>query len=449
MTSLLRLLILPLLAGVCLAQQTPTPLSQLPASARQLIEVKVTGSQRFAEKAIVAATGLQLGTPVSDDDFKKAARRLGDIGAFTDIDYSFSYSVAGTKLEFRVHDATKFVPARFEDFVWFTDTELRRRIQDHVPLYDGELPASGNMADQVSDVLQAMLVERAIPGHVDYVRTGKPDGPVESIDYAVSDVLIRVRNIGFTGIAAADRSALEDAAQQFSGREYSRTRLDAFVERQLLPVFHSRGYLKAVCGEPQPKVVQMPQGDLADNVGGPRNQTVVDVTFAVTPGSVYKLKSLAWSGNHEFPTDTLDKMINAKIDAPADTVRLTDDLKSVQKLYGSRGHITASIKVNAHFDDAAGTVDLVLGINEGPVFHMGDLQFRGLDNSLTAKLREAWRLRQGDTYDASYLAEYLPEAQKLLPSRFDWEVASHVTANLGDKSVDVDLIYSVKAPAQQ
>jgi outer membrane protein assembly factor BamA len=437
-----------LLAAVCLAQ-TPPPISQLPVSARQLIEVKVTGSQHFPERAIVATTGLQLGTPVTDDDFKKAARRLGDTGAFTDIDYSFSYSVAGTKLEFRVHDATKFVPARFEDFVWFSDAELLRRIQQHVPLYDGQLPASGNMADQVSDVLQAMLVEKAVPGHVDYVRTGKPDGPVESIDYSVSDVLIRVRNIEFNGLSDADRSALEDAARQFSGREYSRTHLDAFVERQLLPVFHSRGYLKAVCGEPQPKVVQMPQGDLADNVGGPRNQTVVDVTFEVTPGLVYKLKSLAWSGNHNIPTDTLAKMVNVKIGAPADTVRLTDDLKSVQKLYGSRGYITASIKVNAHFDDAASTVDIALSVSEGPVFHMGDLQFRGLDNSLTAKLREAWKIRQGDTYDATYLAEYLPEAQKLLPSRLDWEVASHVTANLGDKSVDVDLIYSVRAPAQQ
>jgi hypothetical protein len=34
----------------------------------------------------------------------------------------------------------------------------------------------------------------------------------------------------------------------------------------------------------------------------------------------------------------------------------------------------------------------------------------------------------------------------LLPVNFDWDVASHVTANLRDKSVDVDLIYTVKAP---
>jgi hypothetical protein len=77
---------------------------------------------------------------------------------------------------------------------------------------------------------------------------------------------------------------------------------------------------------------------------------------------------------------------------------------------------------------------------------MGDLEFRGLDNSLEAKLRNLWKIRQGDVYDATYLSDYLPAAHKLLPVNLDWEVTPHVTANARDKSVDVDLIYSAKAP---
>jgi len=420
------------------------PLAQMPASTRQLIAVKATGSTRFSEDAIVATTGLQLGTAIEEDDFKKAARILGDTGAFSDIAYSFSYSNAGTKLELHVTDAEKFVPAHFEDFVWFSDAEMRRRIKEHVPLFDGELPVSGRMADEVSDVLQAMLVEQAVPGHVNYVRSGKPDGPIESFDYSVSDVLIRVRNVEFTGVAAADLPALEAAAQGIAGRQYSRSRLDAFVQRQLLPVYYARGYLKAVCGEPQPKAVKEPDGEPDE---GPRNQTVVDVAFAVTPGQQYKLKSLEWEGNHEFPTETLEKMVPLKFGHPANTVRLTEELQEVQKLYGSRGFITASVKAQAEFDQAAAEVAMRVEVKEGPVYHMGDLEFRGLDNSLTAKLRSVWKLRQGDVYDATYLDSYLSEARKLLPSRLDWEISPHATANVRDKTVDVDMIFSVKAPS--
>jgi outer membrane protein insertion porin family len=446
--ALSRLLLLLLFAGLRLpgmgqGASAQKPLAQMPASARQLIAIKVTGSKRFLEVAVAAATGLQMGTAVNDDDFKRAARRLGDMGVFTDIAYSFSYSSAGTKLELHVTDAAKFLPARFEDFVWFSDAELRQRIKEHAPLFDGELPLYGRLADEVSDVLQAMLVEKSIPGHVEYLRTGKPDGPVESINYHVTDVLIQVRNIEFTGAAAADLPALEAAGQRLPDHEYSRSRLNLLVQRQLLPAYYARGYLRAEFGEPQPKVVKQPAAETED---GPRNQTVVDVTFAVTPGQQYKLKSIEWSGNHEFSTDTLQKMVRAEPGQPANTVRLGDNLKDIQKLYGSRGFITCTVKPDAQFNDAAGTVVIRLDVKEGYVYHMGELEFRGLDNSLTAKLRNAWKIRPGEVYDSTYLSEYLPAAHKLLPTALDWDVAPHVTANVRDRSVDVDLIYSVKAP---
>lgn len=199
-----RLLLLPLILLIALSvpdtglgTAPQKPLAQMPESARQLIAIKVSGSKRFPEAAIAAATGLQMGTIVNEDDFKKAARTLGDTGVFTDIAYNYSYSSAGIKLELHVTDVDKFVPARFEDFVWFSDAELLKRIKEHSPLFDGELPLFGGLAAEVSDVLQAMLVENAIPGHVEYVRAGKPDGPVESINYHVTDVLIQVRHIEF------------------------------------------------------------------------------------------------------------------------------------------------------------------------------------------------------------------------------------------------------------
>lgn len=449
MKAFSRSLILLSLAALCLPasgqnSRPQTPLAKMAPSAQKLIAITVTGSQHFPEPAVAAATGLQIGSPVTDDDFKKAARTLGDSGAFADIQYTYSYSSAGTKLELHVTDADKFVPAHFEDFVWFSDAELLRRIQQQVPLFQGYVPLSGRMADEVSDVLETMLVENAIPGHVDYVRSSKGDGPVESIEYKVSEVLVRIRNIEFTGASEKQLPALQAAAEKMPDREYSRSRLALLVQRQLLPIFHAHGYLKAAFSDPQPHVVTQPSAD--NIVEGIHNQTVVDVTYTVTPGRQYTLKSLEWSGNRAIPTETLEKMVPAPIGEPANTVRLTDNLKSVQQLYGSRGYITATIKVNADFEQDSSAVRLRLDVSEGPIYRMGDLEFRGLDNALTAKLRSAWKLRQGDVYDSTYLNQYLPAAQKLLPASLDWDVSSHVTANIRDKTVDVDLIYSAKAP---
>jgi len=415
----------------------------LPPSARKLIEINVTGTKRFTPQEIAAASGLLIGATVDDQEFRKAARQLGETGAFNDISYTFSYSSAGTKLTFQVTDADKFVPAHFADFVWFSDQELLQKLHERVPLFNGELPTTGRLPDQVSDILQAMLVENNIPGHVEYLRSSTPAGRFDAIDYTVSNIIIRIRNVEFTGAGPGELPLLLAAAAKLSSRDYFRALMNGFVEHSVLPIYHERGYLKAASAPPEPKVVK-PSTSEANNERSA--VTLVDVTLAITPGIQYKLAGWRWSGNKEFTTDDIEALLHAKTGQPANTVQLEEDLRSVQRLYGSRGYVTATIKADAQYDDAAATVVYQLGVTEGYLYRMGDLEFRGLDNGLTAKLRAAWKLRPGDVYDSTYLAQYLPQARKLLTATVDWDVSTHTTANQRDKTVDVDLQYTAKAP---
>jgi outer membrane protein assembly factor BamA len=438
--------LLPILFWLSAAVQAQTnPSAQaMPPSAYKLIAVKVTGSKRFTSGEVAAASGLPVGTIAHEDDFKKAARQLGESGAFNSIAYTFSYSSAGTRIEFQVTDADKFLPVGFTDFVWFTDEDLRQRIHQRVPLFKGELPTSGRLPDQVSDVLQALLVENDIPGHVEYRRNSDKNDQPMSIDYNVAGVSIRIRQVEFPGAGAAELPLLQAAAEKLVDREYSRAFMNNFIEHSLLPIYREDGYLKAACAPPQTKAVK--PGAAPDTNDNRTKPTFVDVTFPVAPGHQYKLTRWQWSGNKEIPTDALQPLLHAKAGQTANTLQLEDDLRAVQELYGSRGYVTAAIKANAEFDDAAGTVAYQLDVSEGPVYHMGELEFRGIDNNLTARLRAAWKLRPGDVYDATYLKQFLPQARKLLPANLDWEVSTHVTPLTRDKTVDVDLQYTAKAP---
>ena len=427
---------------LCLPAPAQTTTPRTPANYK-LIAVKVTGSHRFTSEEVAAASGLPTGTIAHEEDFKKAARQLGESGAFNNVAFTYNYSTAGTRLEFQVIDADKFVPARFTDFVWFTDQDLLQKIHERIPLFKGDLPATGRLPDQVSDVLQALLVENAIPGHVEYLRKNDKSEHLESIDYNVAGVSIRIQHADFPGAAAAELPLLQAAAERLTDREYSRDFMANFTEHALLPIFRERGYLKVQCAPPQPKVVKSLPADPGDNTTKP---TFVDVTFAVTPGIQYKLTRWYWTGNQIIPSATLDPFLHAKAGQTANTLQLDNDLRAVQELYGSRGYVMATVKVSAEFDDAAGTVIFNLAVNEGALFHMGELEFRGIDNNLTARLRAAWKLRAGDVYDSTYLKQFLPQARKLLPPTLDWEVSTHVTALTGNKTVDVDLQYSAKAP---
>jgi outer membrane protein assembly factor BamA len=433
---LTRLLLSSLLLCLSAAAQTQPPVSY------KLIAVKVTGSKRFTQEDVAAASGLPIGTIAHEEDFKKAARQLGETGAFGDITYTYTYSSAGTRLEFHVVDADKFVPARFADFVWFTDEELLHKLHDRIPLFNGELPANGRLPDQVSDVLQAMLVENAIPGRVEYVRNNGKDERLESIAYNVAGVSIRIHHAEFPGAGADELPLLQAAAEKLFDREYSRDYMNNFIEHDLLPIYREHGYLKASCASARPKVIKPDTSDAVDNKQPP---TFVEVTFPVTPGLQYKLTKWDWSGNKEIASDQLDPLLHARTGQTANTIQLGNDLREVKLLYGSRGYILAAIKVNAEFDDVVGGVTYHLAVQEGALYRMGELQFRGLDNNLTARLRAAWKIRPGEVYDATYLKQFLPQARKLLPPTLDWEVDPHVTAIARDKTVDVDLQYTAKA----
>jgi outer membrane protein assembly factor BamA len=215
-----------------------------------------------------------------------------------------------------------------------------------------------------------------------------------------------------------------------------------FIDHTVLPIYREHGYLRVSCAAPQPRVVKPATAEPSGNSTKP---TFVDLTFPVTPGIQYKVTRWDWSGNKVIPSDKLDSFLHVKAGQIANTIQLDKDLRAIQEFYGSRGYVIATIRADAEFDNLAGTVVFHLVVNEGSVFHMGELEFRGLDNNLTARLRNAWKLRPGDVYDSSYLKEFLPQARKLLPASLDWDVVTHVTALTGSKTVDVDLQYTAKA----
>ena len=242
------------------AQKHPTSKAS-PAAATKLVALKATGTARYTDKEILAASGLQLGQDAADGDFKEAVRHLGDSGLFGDIAYSYSSSSAGVKLELQLTDTdqSKLVPARFENFVWFTDDELRTALERRVPLFKQLLPLTGNLPDGVSEALQALLTEKRFPGRVNYLREGdESGGPLHAIVYRVEEVGIRIRAFEFPGASPEQAALLATAARRSIGASYERSALAAVAKFDLLPVYLQRGYLKAAFGPSNARVVPQP-----------------------------------------------------------------------------------------------------------------------------------------------------------------------------------------------
>ncbi len=428
-------------------QKPATSGKTAPVTASKLIALKATGTTRYTDKEILAASGLELGQNAADGDFKEAVRRLGDTGLFSEILYSYSSTNAGVKLDLQITDIdpSKLVPAHFENFVWFTDAELLTAVQRRVPLFKGLLPLTGNLPDRVSEALQAILTEKHFPGRVDFLRVEDQSGGVlQAVDYHVEEVSIRIRNLEFPGASPEQTTLLTAAAHRLKVAEYGRSVLAATAQLDLLPVYLQRGYLKAAFGPSDARVVLEaapetgPQA--APAADEPANTDLeVDAIVPVTAGKMYSASGVDWKGNSAVAITEVASLIHQTPGQPADAVRLLQDLENVAKLYRSRGYMAVQVKPEAQFDDDKSTVHYELDIVEGDLYKMGELEILGLDTQAKARMIEAWTLREGQPYNANYLKKFLADTGPLLPRGADWAVSTHETLDAKDKTVEVEI----------
>jgi len=422
-------------ADVAAQKHAGTP-KAAPVLAYRLIELKVTGSQRYTEKEILPASGLVLGQNVVEADFKEASRRLGDTGLFSDIAYSFAYSAAGTKLELQLTDVeeSKLVPAHFENFVWFTDAQLFAEIQKRVPLFKPRMPVSGTMPDNVEQALQAVIDEKRIPARVDYLREApEKEGSLIGIAYRVEALEIRIRNVEFPGATPDQLSALQAAAHKLTGAAYMRSPLAQVASIEFMPVCLQRGYLKAAFADSEARVVTQSEGEVE-----------VDAILPLTPGKVYSTSAVEWKGNTVIPADDLQRLIRLPTGQPADAVHLARDLEQVAKLYHTKGYMMARIMPKPMLDDDHSTVRYELNVHEGDQFKMGEFEVIGLDSQAKAHLEAVWKLREGEPYDSEYPKRFLNESSRLVPAGVPWEIGIHEAVNEKDKTVDVTIRFSAR-----
>lgn len=441
--------------SIAAPRQRPTASKGPAANPHKLIAVKATGSSRYNDKEILAASGLELGQNTAEADFQEAVQRLGNSGMFSEVLYSFSYSDAGTQVNFQLTDIdkSKLVAAHFENFVWFTESELRASLEQRVPLFQDRLRVTGPMPDLVTQALQALLDERHLPGRVDYLREGKPDGgDLIGIVYRVEEIGIHIHSVDFPGATPEQAIFLTRGARKLMDVEYSRSMLATVAHYDLLPLFLQRGYLKAVFGPAEAHVLtasptQATNPTSAQSAVSPnlpeetniQNAVEVNAILPVVPGKQYSVSDVNWKGNSVVTTKEALTYIHLVVGEPADAIRLLSDIDDLKKLYRSRGYMAVQIKPIPKMDDEKSTVAYDINIAEGDLYRMGEIEILGVDTPSRDRLREAWALREGQPYNADYTRKFLDDASRLLPKGLQYSVKVDEELDARDKTVDVTI----------
>jgi outer membrane protein assembly factor BamA len=287
------------------------------------------------------------------------------------------------------------VPVVFDNFVWFTDDELKAAIRERIPAFDGTIPDAGGATDTIVKALGDLLRGKNFPGRVEYAPSAELSGRNPEHLFAVKGGNLGVCTLSYPGARAVPEMTLLQKSVGILSNEFSRKFVGAYAEGTLLPLYHERGYLRAGFLTPQAKLRTTP-----DCRG-------VAVTIEVDEGMAYVWEKAEWAGNGTLSAQELDAALGMKQNEIANGLKIAGNLDAVRKAYGRKGHLTPTFSAAPGFDDAKRRVTFRFKVNEGPQYRMGTLTINGLSERDTNDLKVRWGLQSREIYDASYINEFV------------------------------------------
>src|SRR5260221_4028793 len=117
--------------------------------------------------------------------------RLSGLGIFSAVNSRFSAKGDGIALEFQVSEAVTYALS-FDNFPWFTDSEIGDAIRASVGLFTGESPDSGTMVEQITDVLEKLLASHNIKGAVTHHLLAQAAGDGMTMQFPVGRLPLRI-----------------------------------------------------------------------------------------------------------------------------------------------------------------------------------------------------------------------------------------------------------------
>lgn len=384
--------------------QGPAP---SPVPSASIASIKVTGSQKFPQDQIIAASGLKTGDVVTKEQIQEATNRLVSLGIFSTVNFRYTAKGDAIDLEFQVQEAPAY-PIVFDNFPWFSDAEIGDAIRKQVGLFTGEAPDGGTIVDEMTAVIENMLDAQKIKGNVTHQLLSAAVGDGSVMQFHLDGAPLRVQSVQFGDALAMDSEKLKDRVPDIKGQPYSRFAVEVFDNEHVRPLYAEKGFLRAQIGPPQTQLVP--------DVNDPR-ETAVALSIPIAPGPVYTLDRLIVEGYRNVELDAASALAlgGVKLGEVADGMKIEALWQKIEAYYGQRGYLDMKLTAEPIFDDAAHKVSYRAVILEGAQYRMGEMVITGLSLDAEKRLRQAWQILPGQIFDDGYYELHLKILSK--PSR--------------------------------
>jgi outer membrane protein assembly factor BamA len=379
-----------------------------PTATATLRQISTDGLKSLPESAVVPFTGLTIGSQVARADLQSGADHLLQTGLFTTVNYTFQTRGDGVSATYHLEEAPR-LPVYFDNFPWFSDTELADAIRAKLPFYDDRLPAEGGAVEQASAAIIALMAARGLHSPIEHQPIANPLDAGDVLQFHVLGASLQIASITFSDSALAASLPIQQHLAEIAGKEYSRSAIDIFLAEQIRPFYLERGFLRVKLGPPEVRLAGDPNQKLPDRL---------PVFVPVVTGPPYKWSGAHWRGNSALSEFTLDHLLGGKSGDAANGMELEAGWERIREQYGQKGYLEVKIEATPSFDDAARTISYNVSIEEGQAYRFGTLVLSGVSMEGERRVKKAWPFAADALFDKSVYEEFLTKLETHPPKVF-------------------------------
>jgi outer membrane protein insertion porin family len=363
----------------------------------KIAKIEFEGLNRLSAEELITTAGLKIGQPFEISALDAAAQRLIDSGLFKNVAYRTRPNRDQITITFQVEEAkasTSLVV--FDNFIWFTETELIGAVRREVPSFSGTAPDNGDTVERISKALQRFLHEHQIEATVNYMAAqDSPGSSTQEHVFSVIGVPMPICTLHFPGASNISEAKLIESSKSLLGNDYSNMFVSQFALKNLFPLYREAGQLKAAFSPPLAK----PEASATCKSG-------VELTIPVDEGYVYKWDKAEWSGTAALTAQDLNPVLGMQSGETANGIKLDKATREIERAYGRKGYLMVRIRSVPEFDDTAQKVTYKMDVREGQQFRMGNLIAKGFSESNAKLLHDRWGLKTGEIFDEGYIDEF-------------------------------------------
>ncbi|MEA1882356.1 MAG: outer membrane protein assembly factor BamA [Candidatus Marinimicrobia bacterium] len=422
-----------------------------------LKEVSVEGNVATSENMVLYTAGLQNGQEVSTEDFRRAVKRLWELGVFSNIQIHFDGETPeGILITIEVEESPVLGQVVFKGNKKIKD----RKFKDEISFHRG-MRIKLNFITKTINKMKDLYMEDGyflaeISAEIKPSATGGDEEKQDIIfnikegrKVKIKDIVIEGNTHNFGWVATKSWIPMP----KFLRKKLSLNKLRWQMKETKIKTWWriwASAYNKKKYSEDLDALVTFYQDEgyrdfevLSDSVYYEPKKKGLVVHINVDEGNRYKFRNFTWEGNSLYDTEILDKTLNIKEGDYFSKSKFEESLfQNVQSLYMDRGYLYSSIEP---FFTPAGedSIDVHFSVTENNKVYIRNINIYGNDKTHENVIRRELDVFPGDLFRRTLLQRSMRKLHVL--NYFDPTSLNPNVVPFDEDEIDLDITLEEKS----